>query len=350
MFKLFDKIKAGGVYTIAEMSANHGGSLERALELVKAAAGAGADCLKIQTYTADTITIDSDAPDFVLKQGLWAGYRLYDLYREAGTPWAWQAEIKAACDAQGMDFLSSPFDATAVDFLESIGCPAYKIASFELVDIPLIEYAAAKGKPMIISCGMGSTEEIAEAVAACRRMGNEQIVLLKCCSEYPANWPEMHLANIPDMKARFGVPVGLSDHSMGTLAAVVGVSLGAQVVEKHLCLSRGDKTADSDFSMEPQEFALLVRNTAAAVQIRGSVHYGPNPGEEENVTMRRSLFAVADIKKGDVFTPENVRSIRPAAGLAPKYYAALLGTAAPYDIPRGTPLGADLLPKAESRV
>ena len=326
MFHLFDKIANRQTYVIAEMSANHAGKLENALEIVRQAARAGADCVKIQTYTADTITI-----------GLWDGYKLYDLYRDAGTPWEWQERIKQECEACGVDFLSTPFDPTAVDFLEGIGCEAYKIASFELVDIPLIEYAASKGKPMILSCGMGSVEEIQDALDACHRVGNSQVALLKCCSEYPANWEDMHLANIPDMAQRFQVPVGLSDHSMGSLAAVVGVSLGACVVEKHVCLSRAIKNPDSEFSMELPEFAQLVRDIRAAEQICGQVKYGPLPGEG-NVIFRRSLFAVKDIKKGEPFTPENVRSIRPGNGVTPKYWKEFAEKRAATDIKRGTPL------------
>lgn len=346
MFHLFEKIQAGGVYLIAEMSANHGGKLENALALVKAAAEAGADCLKIQTYTADTITIDCDAAPFQIHGGLWDGYKLYDLYRDAGTPWAWQAEIKAACEAAGMDFLSTPFDVTAVDFLESIGCAAYKIASFELVDIPLIEYTASKGKPMIMSCGMASADEIADAVAACRRMGNDRILLLKCCSEYPANWPDMHLANIPDMAARFGVPVGLSDHSPGSLGAVVGVALGACAVEKHICLP-DVASADSGFSMPVAEFARLVRDVQDAAAARGTVAYGPTPGERANLQFRRSLFAVQDIPQGAVFTRENLRSIRPSDGLPPKCMASLLGCRAARALHYGDPLTADAVDGAD---
>ena len=337
MFHLYDKIKAQQPYIIAEMSANHGGSLETALEIVRQAAKAGADCVKIQTYTADTITIDCDNEYFRIKGGLWDGYKLYDLYTDAGTPWEWQARIKEECKACGVDFLSTPFDDTAVDFLEGIGCEAYKIASFELVDIPLIEYAASKGKPMIISCGMGTSEEIQDAVDACRRAGNEQIVLLKCCSEYPANWADMHLSNIPDMRQRYDMPVGLSDHSAGSLAAVVGVSMGACVVEKHVKLD-SINSADSEFSMTMQEFAQMVRDVKAAVAIRGEVYYGPTPGEQGNLALRRSLFAVKDIAKGERFTKENVRSIRPAQGLRPKVLTEVLGRYAAENIECGQPL------------
>ena len=306
MFRLWDKLAANQVYVIAEMSANHAGKLENALEIVRQAAKAGADCVKIQTYTADTMTIDCDNEYFQIKGGLWDGYKLYDLYREAGTPWEWQGRIKEECAACGVDFLSTPFDRTAVDFLESIGCEAYKIASFELVDIPLIEYAASKGKPMIISCGMGSVEEIQDAVDACRRQGNDKIVLLKCCSEYPANYSDMNLATIPDMRERFGVPVGLSDHSMGSIAAVAGVSLGAQVVEKHFCLSRAIKNPDCEFSMEPEEFAEMVRDARSAAQIRGRVSYELTESEKASTAFRRSIFAVRDIQEGEEFTAENI--------------------------------------------
>lgn len=337
MFHLFNKITNGQTYVIAEMSANHAGKLENALEIVRRAAQAGADCVKIQTYTADTMTIDCNNEYFQIHGGLWDGYKLYDLYRDAGTPWEWQRRIKQECEACGVDFLSTPFDSTAVDFLEGISCEAYKIASFELVDIPLIEYAASKGKPMILSCGMGSIEEIQDALDACQRMGNHQVVLLKCCSEYPANWEDMHLRNIPDMAQRFQVPVGLSDHSMGSLAAVVGVSLGACVVEKHVCLSRAIKNPDSEFSMEISEFAQMVRDIRSAEQICGQVQYGPLPGEG-NIIFRRSLFAVRDIKKGELFTANNIRSIRPGNGVTPKHYRTFLKEPATRDIKRGTPL------------
>lgn len=349
MFHLFEKLKKGDVYIIAEMSANHAGKLENALEIVRQAAAAGADCVKIQTYTADTITIDCDAEPFRIHGGLWDGYKLYDLYREAGTPWEWQARIKQECEACGVDFLSTPFDFTAVDFLESIGCEAYKIASFELVDIPLIEKAASLGKPMIISCGMGSVQEIQEAVDACKRVGNQQVVLLKCCSEYPTPWDDMHLATIPDMAARFGVPVGLSDHSEGSLGAIVGVSLGACVVEKHVCLSRKIKNPDSEFSMEMPDFARMVTEIRAAQRIKGAVSYELSPNEKAQRHFRRSLFAVKDIKKGEPFTAENVRSIRPSDGLAPKLYHTILGSIAAEDIPFGTPLKTSMIAPSEAK-
>lgn len=342
MFHMFEKINSGGVYIIAEMSANHGGSLENALEIVRQAAKAGADCLKIQTYTADSITINHDSEDFLIHGGLWDGYKLYDLYTDAGTPYEWQERIREECEACGIDFLSTPFDHAAVDFLEGIGCEAYKIASFELVDIPLIEYAASKGKPMIMSCGMASVEEIQDALDACCRAGNEQVVLLKCCSEYPADWKNMHVANIPDMMNRFGVNVGLSDHSAGSIASVVAVSMGACVIEKHVKIE-GIESADSKFSMTMEDFASLVKDVRDAKLIAGDVFYGASEGEKGNLQFRRSLFAVKDIKAGEALTAENVRSIRPSTGLKPKYWAEIAGKKAKRDIPFGTPLSLDMV-------
>ncbi len=337
MFHMMDKISSGDVYVIAEMSANHGGSIDNALEIVREAAQAGADCVKIQTYTADSMTIDCDNKFFQIKGGLWDGYKLYDLYQDAGTPYEWQARIKEECDRCGVDFLSTPFDRAAVDFLEGIGAEAYKIASFELVDIPLIEYTASKGKPMIISTGMGSLEEIQDAVEACRRAGNDRIVLLKCCSEYPAPWEDMHLGNIPDMAERFGVPIGLSDHSAGSLGAVVGAVLGACVIEKHVKLD-GVESADSKFSMTMDEFARMVQDVKNAKAIARGPVYELTDGEKSSTVFRRSVFAVKDIVAGECFTEENLRVIRPGYGIAPKHLAALLGRESRRDIRRGEPI------------
>lgn len=337
MFRLFDKIDRNEVYIIAEMSANHGGSIENALEIVRRSADAGADCVKIQTYTADTMTIDCDNEYFCICGGLWDGYKLYDLYKDAGTPWEWQARIKEECERCGVDFLSTPFDKSAVDFLENIQIEAYKIASFELVDIPLIEYTASKGKPIIISCGMGNIEEIKDAVDACHRMGNEQIVLLKCCSEYPAKWEDMHLADIPDMKKRFHVPVGLSDHSEGSLGAVVGVSLGACVVEKHICLP-GIESADSKFSMPIDDFAKMVQDVCNTKCLMKNSGYMLTESEKDSTIFRRSVFAVKDIKNGEVFTTDNLRIIRPGYGVAPKYLRELLGNKSKRFIHKGEPI------------
>lgn len=337
MFHLYEKINNGGIYVIAEMSANHGGSIENALTIVRKAAKAGADCVKIQTYTADSITIDCDNEYFQIHGGLWDGYNLHDLYSEAGTPYEWHSAIMEECQKCGVDFLSTPFDSVAVDFLEELGVEAYKIASFELNDIPLIEYAAAKGKPMIMSCGMATPEEIQDAVDACKRAGNDQIVLLKCCSEYPANWADMHLGNIPDMMNRFGVPVGLSDHSFGSIGAVVAVSLGASIIEKHVKLE-GVESADSSFSMTMDEFAQMVKDANNAKKIAMGPDYSLSNKEQASTAFRRSLFAVKDIEVGDEITTENVRSIRPSNGISPKYLVKMLGKKAKCAVKRGQPI------------
>ena len=337
MFHLHEKIKEGQAYIIAEMSANHGGSLENALKLVRETAKAGADCLKIQTYTADSLTINCDNDYFKIKGSLWDGYKLYDLYTDAGTPYEWQPRIKEECEKCGIDFLSTPFDNAAVDFLEDIGVEAYKIASFELVDIPLIEYTASKGKTMIMSTGMANIEEIQDAIDACRRVGNNDIVLLKCCSEYPAPWEDMHLGNIPDMKKRFNLPIGLSDHSAGSLGAVVGVTLGACVVEKHIMLE-GVESADSKFSMTVEEFAQMVNDVRNSQLIAQGPIYELSEKEKSSMVFRRSLFAVEDIKKGDIITEKNVRSVRPSNGLSPKYFREIIGKKASEDIKFGEPI------------
>lgn len=341
--KLYDIVDSGGVYVIAEMSANHAGKLDNALAIVRAAKDSGADCLKIQTYTADTLTLDCDNEFFQIRGGLWDGCKLYDLYTGAYTPWEWHEAIKVECDKVGIDFLSTPFDKTAVDFLIDIGVDFFKIASFELVDIPLIEYTASKGKPMLISCGLGSIEEIQEAIDACKRQGNEQIVLLKCCSEYPAVYSDMNLAVLQDMAERFAVKVGLSDHSMGSIAAIVGVGLGACVIEKHFCLSREIKTADSAFSMEPHEFSALVSDIRTASAAKGTVCYSLSEREKSSIVFRRSLFAAKDIGKGERITEENVRSVRPGYGMKPKYLEDIVGKRAACDIKFGTPLSREMI-------
>ncbi len=340
MFHLYDNIEKGRVYIIAEMSANHGGSIDNALTIVREAARAGADCLKIQTYTADSLTIDCDNEYFTIKGGLWDGYRLYDLYSEAGTPFEWHRAIKDECEKCGIDFLSTPFSVKDTDFLEEIGAEAYKIASFELVDIPLIEYVASKKKPMIISTGMASLEEMQDAVDACRRVGNDRIVLLKCCSEYPAPWEDMHLGNIPDMKKRFSLPIGLSDHSAGSLGAVVGVSLGACVIEKHVMLP-GVESADSGFSMTIDEFAQMVSDVRNASLIAQGPDYTLTEGEKKQTVFRRSIFATADIKAGEPFTKENIDIIRPGNAMSPKYFGELVDKPSKHDYKRGEPILAD---------
>lgn len=338
IMKLYDKIKSG-VYIIAEMSANHGGSIENAFRIIEEAAQAGADCVKIQTYTADTLTIDCRTELYQIHDGgLWDGYNYYQLYKEAFTPWEWQGRLKEKCEKEGVDFLSTPFDFTAVDFLEGLDVEFYKIASFELVDIPLIEYVAAKGKPIIMSCGLGSIEEIEEALAACRRQGNEQIILLKCCSQYPAKYEDMNLSVIPDMKERFSKPVGLSDHSFGSLAAVAAVALGARIIEKHVRLDEEVVSADSGFSMKMKDFARMVGDVRNAAILLGQPTYDLTEHEKSNLCTRRSLVAVQPIAKGEVFTKDNIRSIRPAIGLKPKYYAALLGRTAKKDYAFGEPI------------
>lgn len=335
--KLFEKMK-DSVYIIAEMSANHAGKIEHAFRIIEEAANAGADCVKIQTYTADTLTIDCDRAEYKIKGGLWDGYNYYQLYKEAYTPWEWQPELKEKCREAGVDFLSTPFDRTAVDFLERMGTEFYKIASFELVDIPLIEYTAGKGKPVIISCGMGSVEEIEEALDACRRQKNEQIVLLKCCSQYPARYEDMNLSVIPDMKKRFGVPIGLSDHSMGSLAPVTAVALGAKVIEKHVCLSRKIENPDAGFSMEMEEFAKMAEDVRSAEKLLGQPSYDLTEHEKNGLHARRSLAAVRSIAQGEPFTVENVRSIRPASGIKPKYYQDILGKRAKKAYEFGEPI------------
>lgn len=330
-------------YIIAEMSANHAGSIERAKEIIHAAKESGADCIKIQTYTADTMTIDCNNKYFNIENGTWKGENLYKLYQKAYTPWEWQAELKEEAKKADIDFLSTPFDKTSVDFLEEIGVEFYKIASFELVDIPLIKYVASKNKPVIISTGMGSLEEIEEAVEAVYSQDNRELALLKCSSAYPAITDDMNLAVIKDMKERFNIPVGLSDHSLGSLGAVGAVAMGASIIEKHICMSRKIENPDSSFSMEPDEFKQMVKDIRNIERAVGKVSYGPSKQEEESIKVRRSIFAVRDIKKGEKLTDENIRVIRPGYGMKPKYYNDILGKEPLHDIQMGTPLKRDML-------
>lgn len=329
-------------YIIAEMSANHAGSFERAKEIIHAAKEAGADCIKIQTYTADTLTINCDNKYFQIDNGTWEGENLYQLYGKAYTPWKWQADLKAEAEKTGIDFLSTPFDKTSVDFLEGLQVEAYKIASFELVDLPLIDYVASKRKPIILSTGMGTLEEIEEAVDTIRKY-HDHITLLKCSSAYPAITDEMNLRTMLDMKERFGVPCGLSDHSMGSLGAVTAVAMGAEVIEKHFCLSRKTETPDSSFSMEPEEFARMVREIRIVEKAKGKVYYGPSAQEEESIVFRRSIFAVKDIKKGETFSEDNIRVIRPGYGMKPKYWNEVIGKTALCDVERGTPVWSEMI-------
>ena len=345
MIRYHDRHDSGKVYIIAEMSANHAGKLELAFEIIEKAAKASADCVKIQTYTADTLTIDCNDEPYQIHGGLWDGYNYYRLYQEAMTPWEWQPDLKKKCEECGVDFLSTPFDNTAVDFLEGMGVEFYKIASFELVDIPLIEYVASKHKPIIMSVGMGSEEEIQEALEACYKYDNHDVTLLKCCSQYPAQFDDMNLATIADMRNRFGVDVGLSDHSPGSLGPVIATTLGASVIEKHVCLNHEIETPDSGFSMTMEEFAQMVKDVRDTERILGRVTYELTDHEKDGLKGRRSLVAVKSIAKGEEFTEDNIRSVRPAIGIKPKYYTELLGRKARRDYSFGEGLDKSELDK-----
>ena len=325
-------------YIIAEMSANHAGSIERAKEIIRAAKDSGADCVKIQTYTPDTLTIDCHNSYFQIESGTWEGENLYSLYGRAYTPWEWHQALKEEAERVGIDFLSTPFDKTSVDFLEDLGMNFYKIASFEMVDLPLLRYVASKGKPMIMSTGLGTLEEIREAVEAIHETGNHQLAILKCSSAYPANPADMHLSTIADMMKRFDMPVGLSDHSLGSLSATTAVAMGASVIEKHFCISREIENPDASFSMTPQEFRQMVEDIRKVEAALGVPQYGPSRQEESSVVFRRSVFAVKDIKAGEPLTEENIRIIRPGYGMKPKYFEDVLGMRAACDLERGTPL------------
>lgn len=325
-------------YIIAEMSANHAGDINRAIEIIHAAKESGADCIKLQTYTPDTLTIDCNNEYFQIKKGTWQGENLYQLYQKAYTPWEWQGRLKEEADKIGLDFLSTPFDKTAVDFLESLEVDFYKIASFELVDIPLIKYVASKGKPIIMSTGMGSLGEIEEAVNTVQSQGNKNLCLLKCSSAYPAVSEDMNLKTIQNLKEIFGVPAGLSDHSIGSIGAVTGVAMGANVIEKHFCLSRSVENPDASFSMEPHEFKAMVKDIRTAEKAMGKVSYRLSEKEENSKIFRKSIFVTKDISQGGIFNEENIRVIRPGYGLQPKYYEDIVGKKAAEDIKRGTPL------------
>ena len=332
------------VYVIAELSANHAQEYATAVRLVHGAAEAGADAIKLQTYTPDTITIASDAPPFRHGSGsVWAGVTLYDLYRDAYTPWEWHAPLFELAASLGMHGFSSPFDPTAVDFLADLGVPAFKVASFELVDLPLIRRMARTGRPMIMSTGMATADEIDEAVVAARDAGAEQIALLKCTSAYPSPPGSVNLRAIPVMAERWGVPVGLSDHTLGVTVAGAAVAIGACIVEKHIMASHEDRTADSSFSLDMAEFAAMVDTIRTTERALGRADVGPMPEEAESRRFRRSLFAVEDIAAGEPLTERNVRSIRPADGLHTREYEAVLGRHAARDIERGTPLSWDLI-------
>ncbi len=330
-------------YVIAELSGNHNGSLDRSFRLLDAAKAAGADAVKLQTYRPDTITIDHTAPEFIVDDGIWSGRRLYDLYGEAQTPWEWHGDIFAYARKIGITVFSSPFDSTAVDLLESLNTPAYKIASPELVDLPLIRTVAATGKPLIMSTGMATLPEIDEAVTAARDAGARELVLLHCTSAYPTPPDEANLATIPDMIYRFGVVVGISDHTLGTAVAVAAAGLGASVIEKHLTLDRSEGGIDSAFSLEPVELAQLVDEARIAASAFGAPAYGPTRSEASVLKNRRSLYVVSPVARGELLTDENIRSIRPGLGLAPRYLQAVLGRRAARDLVFGEPLAVDMI-------
>lgn len=330
-------------FIIAEMSGNHNQSLQRALEIVEAAAKAGAHAIKLQTYTPDTMTLDLDEREFHVEHPLWGGQSLYRLYQQAFTPWEWHAPIFERARELGILAFSSPFDASAVNFLEGLGVPAYKIASFENGDLPLIRKAAATGKPVIISSGMATLAELDEAVRAARAAGCRDLVLLKCTSSYPATPESSNLATIPHMRQLFDCEVGLSDHTMGIGAAVASVALGATVIEKHFTPSRAEGGVDAAFSAEPDEMRALVIETERAWQALGEVRYGPSEHERASVQFRRSLYVVCEMKAGEMLTPGNLRAIRPGFGLSPKYYDVLLGMRVKRDVAQGTPVGWDLI-------
>lgn len=331
--------KDSPTFIVAEMSANHNMDYSRAVEIIKAAKEAGADAVKIQTYTADTITLDSDAPYFQITQGtLWDGITLHKLYETAYTPWEWQAKLKETAEGMGLEFFSSPFDFSSVDFLEGLQVPAYKVASFEITDIPLIRKIAGLGKPVIMATGVARLSDIELAVRTCREAGNEDVILLKCTSAYPTPYKDVNLRTMPSMGETFDCITGLSDHTMGGAVAGAAVALGAKVVEKHLTLRRADGGPDSAFSMEPEEFKAMVDNIRIIEQSLGRVTYDLTPGQAKEREHSRSLFIAQDMKAGEVLTPENLRSVRPANGLHTMYYEELLGKKVTSDVKAGTPM------------
>ena len=340
----FDFNKGNSVFVIAELSANHNGSLETALETIRAAKRTGANAIKLQTYTADTLTIQSEKDDFIIKSGsIWDGKTFYDLYKSAYTPWEWHEELFQCAKEEGLICFSSPFDKSAVDFLENLNVPAYKIASFEITDIPLIEYVASKGKPVILSTGIATYEDIELALDACKRMGNNNIALLKCTSSYPAPIEEANMAMIPDFKERFDVLPGLSDHTLGSTVPIVATTLGARIIEKHFILDRSIGGPDASFSMNEKEFTDMVKAIREAEKAVGVVSYEPTEKQIKGRAFSRSLYVVKEIKKGEVITEENIRSIRPGFSLAPKYLNYLIGKRANKFFGKGDRLTEDLL-------
>jgi len=348
IIKLGDRVLSedSGTYIIAEMSGNHNMDYERAVKIVHAAKEAGADAIKLQTYTADTITLDCDDPCFQITQGtLWDGTTLHKLYEKAYTPWDWQPKLKDLAISLGLDFFSSPFDFTSVDFLEKLDVPAYKIASFEITDIPLIKKVAELGKPVIISTGIATIEDIELALETCKKAGNENVILLKCCSAYPTPYEDINLNTMVDIAKKFDCMVGLSDHTMGDAVALASVAMGAKVVEKHMTLRRADGGVDSAFSMEPEEFKQMVDNIRIVEKAKGIVTYDLAPKQKAEREHARSLFIAADMKAGDILTPENLRSVRPANGLHTKYYEELLGKKVIRDVRYGEPMSWDMVEK-----
>lgn len=336
--------EASPTFIVAEMSANHLMDFDRAVAIMQAAKDAGADAVKIQTYTPDTITLDCDDPCFQITQGtIWDGTTLHKLYQTAYTPWEWQPKLKKIAEEMGLEFFSSPFDLSSVDFLEEMNVPAYKIASFEINDIPMLKKIARLGKPIIIATGIAYLSDIELALKTCREEGNENVILMKCCSAYPAPYEDINLRTIPSMKEIFDCVTGLSDHTMGTAVAEAGVALGAKVVEKHLTLRRADGGADSAFSMEPEEFKQMVDNIRMIEKALGKVTYDLTDKQVHSRDHARSLFVAKDMKAGEIFTPENLRSVRPSCGLHTKYYEELLGKRIKRDAKLGTPMSWDLV-------
>ena len=331
------------VFIIAELSANHNGSLSNAIETIKAAKRAGANCIKLQTYTANTLTIDCDKDDFIIKGTIWDGKNYFQLYQEAYTPWEWHKELFEVAAEQGLICFSSPFDKSAVDFLEQLNVPAYKIASFEITDIPLIEYVASKGKPVIISTGIAALEDIELAIDACRRMNNYDIALLKCTSSYPAPIEEANMIMVKDLAERFGLMSGLSDHTMGSTVPVVATVFGAKIIEKHFILDRSIGGADASFSMNEPEFTAMVKAVREAESAIGSVDYTLTKNQAKGKDFSRSLYVVEDIKVGDIISEENIRSIRPGFGLHPKYYHEVIGKTVKMNLNKGDRLSLDLI-------